>query len=516
MTKLSSVFLFIMIAAAGAESLFAQAGKDQYVKNEILIRFAKGVSEESIDAYHSRFGNTPVETLGDLGWQRVSLPAGVSVTDAIKRYSALTSVAAVQPNYYYPLAATPNDPLFNTTDMYGMFRISAPQAWDISTGSQNVVVAVIDTGIRLTHNDLAANIWTNPGETPGNSIDDDGNGFVDDLYGWDFRYNDNDPTDQHGHGTHVAGTIGAIGNNAIGVVGVNWNVKLMAIKIYSPSGSDTTSAMLINAYNYVRMMKERGVNIRVTNNSYGGCLEACGFDQATKEAIDAMGNAGILNVFAAGNSGTNNDVTPFYPASYTSPSILAVGASNNADARIYNYGLVSVDLAAPGATIRSTTIGSDASYGYMSGTSMATPHVAGAAALLAAHAPSLSVASLKATLMNTVDVLPAFTGFNKSSGRMNVFNALSDPTVCSITPSQTSIAAPTKGGVFSVPVSALSNCDYSIRSNANWIKVMSPENASGNSELSLWITVNPTITRSATVSVGGQVITVTQSRAGKF
>ena len=147
---------------------------------------------------------------------------------------------------------------------------------------------------------------------------------------------------------------------------------------------------------------------------------------------------------------------------------------------------------------------------------MATPHVAGAAALLAAHAPSLSVASLKATLMNTVDVLPAFTGFNKSSGRMNVFNALSDPTVCNITPSQTSIAAPTKGGVFSVPVSALSNCDYSIRSNANWIKVMSPENASGNSELSLWITVNPTITRSATVSVGGQVITVTQSRAGKF
>jgi subtilisin family serine protease len=148
--------------------------------------------------------------------------------------------------------------------MYGLTKIGAPAAWDLSTGSANVVVANIDTGIHYTHQDLAANIWTNPGEVNGNLIDDDSNGFVDDFYGWDFRYNDSDPVDQNGHGTHTSGTIGAVGNNMLGVVGVNWNVRLMAIKIYSPSGTDTTSAMLINAYQYVLLMKNRGVNIRVT------------------------------------------------------------------------------------------------------------------------------------------------------------------------------------------------------------------------------------------------------------
>jgi hypothetical protein len=153
----------------------------------------------------------------------------------------------------------------------------------------------IDTGANYNHPDLAANMWTNPGEINGNMIDDDGNGFVDDFYGWDFRFNDSDPFDQHGHGTHTSGTIGAVGNNGVGVVGVNWTVRLMTIKIYSAAATDTTSAQLIAAYQYVLMMKNRGINIRVTNNSYGGCPETCGYDQATKDAIDALGNAGILN-----------------------------------------------------------------------------------------------------------------------------------------------------------------------------------------------------------------------------
>jgi subtilisin family serine protease len=260
------------------------------------------------------------------------------------------------------------------------------------------------------------------------------------------------------------------------------------------------------------MMKNRGVNIRVTNNSYGGCLEACGYDQATKDAIDALGNAGILNVFAAGNSGTDNDISPHYPSNYTSPSVLAVGGSNSTDARVFNYGAVSVDLAAPAVGIRSTVNTSNTSYGNLSGTSMATPHVAGAAALLAAHNPSLSVASLKATLMNTVDALPQFQGFNKTGGRLNVANALQNQTVCSFNLSASSVNVRTKGGYYSVNMTAPANCDYSIKSNVNWIKVSGADTASGNGSVTVRVGVNPTVTRTGTLTIAGQTVTVTQSR----
>ncbi len=504
-----SVALLISISATDTRS---QSKIDTYVPNELLIKFDSATEGSRSAARLADLRSSVIESFGELGWRRIKLPAGLSVTDAIARYQKVDGVSAVQPNYYYRLLAIPNDPDFGLTGMYGMTKIGAPAAWDLSTGSSNVVVANIDTGIRYTHQDLAANIWTNPGEVNGNSIDDDNNGFVDDFYGWDFRYNDPDPLDENGHGTHTSGTIGAVGNNLLGVVGVNWNVRLMAIKIYSPTGNDTTSAMLINAYRYVLLMKNAGVNIRVTNNSYGGCLEACGFDQATKDAIDALGNAGILNVFAAGNSGTNNDVAPHYPSNYTSPSILAVGGSNSADARAYSYGLVSVDLAAPAIGIRSTTADSNSSYGNSSGTSMATPHVAGAAALLSAYNPSLSPASLKATLMNTVDVLPAFVGFNRTGGRLNVGNALQNQTVCNFNLSSPSVTATTKGGYYSVNVTVGQNCEYSVKSNVNWIRVGEPDARSGSGTISFRVNFNTKITRVGTLTIAGQTLTVTQSR----
>lgn len=494
----------------GAIVAMPQAKTDTYVPDEVLIKLdASAAARRSVDSLVNEGANV-IEKLGDLGWQRLRIPPGLSVEEALQQYQKLDGVIVVQPNFYYRLLAIPNDPDYGSALMYGLIKINAAAAWDLSTGSPNVVVANIDTGANYNHPDLAANIWTNPGEINNNGIDDDANGFIDDYYGWDFRYNDSDPIDQNGHGTHTSGTIGAVGNNGIGVVGVNWNVRLMTIKIYSPSGSDTTSAMLIAAYQYVLLMKNRGVNIRVTNNSYGGCLEACGYDQATKEAIEALGEAGILNVFAAGNSGTNNDAAPFYPASYTSPSVLAVGGSNSSDGRVYNYGAVSVDLAAPGVGIRSTTI--NGSYGNLSGTSMATPHVAGSAALLSAYNPSLSVASLKATLMNTVDVLPAFTGFNKSGGRLNIFAALQNQTVCNFALSTQNIAVRTKGGYYTVNMTAAQNCDYSIKSNTNWIKLAGSDVGSGNGSVTFRVGVNPTISRTGTLTIAGQTVTVTQSR----
>ncbi|HVF47715.1 MAG TPA: S8 family serine peptidase, partial [Pyrinomonadaceae bacterium] len=235
-----------------------------------------------------------------------------------------------------------------------------------------------------------------------------------------------------------------------------------------------------------------------------------------KDALDAMGDSGILNVFAAGNAATNVETAPYFPVSYTSPSVLGVAASTSSDERagFSNFGAVSIDLAAPGSGVLSTTSISNSSYGVFSGTSMATPHAAGAAALLSAHNPALSAASLKATLMNTVDPLPAWNGVVKTGGRLNVDRALRNQTTCTFTPEAMTIAAPTKGGTFSVNVTSAPNCDFSVKSNVNWIKVGTAEAMNGTGGVTFFVKVNPTIRRTGTVTVAGQTLTITQSRQG--
>lgn len=513
--KIYRIAAILIIFAILMTSALAQRGRKPFADGEILVKFRKGVSKKQVAEVNSALGAAVAERLGDLGWMRVAIPSGMTVEQAIESYRQNDEVEAAQPNFYYGIAATPNDPDFTNSGLYGLTKISAPAAWDLSTGSTSVVVANIDTGMRYTHTDLTANVWTNPGEVNGNSVDDDGNGFVDDYYGYDFRYNDSDPFDEHGHGTHTSGTIGATGNNLIGITGVNWSVKIMTIKIYSAGGTDSTSAMLVNAYNYIRLMKNRGVNIKATNNSYGDCPEACGYDQATKDALDALGDAGVLNVFAAGNNGRNIDTgAPHYPGSYTNPAILTVASSTSTDARssFSNFGTTTVDLAAPGSSIYSTTFGSNTSYGLMSGTSMATPHVTGAAALVAAQHPNLSAISLKATLMNSVDALAAWSGVVKTGGRLNVFRALSQPTVCQFNLSQTDVTLPTKGGILNINVTVPANCDYYVKSAAPWITVNSPSLLSGNGSISVRVSTNQQISRVGTIRVGDTQVTIRQSR----
>jgi subtilisin family serine protease len=266
-------------------------------------------------------------------------------------------VEAVSPNYRRRLQRLPNDPKFNR--LWGMKKVAAAAAWEKNIGSAEIVLAVLDTGIDYRHEDLAANMWRNPHEIAGNGIDDDGNGFIDDVYGYDFAADntgnqDSDPMDIDSHGTHVAGTIAAVGNNGIGVCGINWNARIMALKGVRPDMNIYDSDS-IEAIEYAVLMKrDYGVNVVAINASFGGS----GNNQLQKDAIAEAGNQGIAFICAAGNDGTDNDTTPFYPAAYDLPNIIAVAATDANDqlASFSNYGAYSVDIAAPGASIFSTVL----------------------------------------------------------------------------------------------------------------------------------------------------------------
>jgi hypothetical protein len=272
------------------------------------------------------------------------------------------------------------------------------------------VVGVIDSGIDYNHEDLSANIWTNPGEIPDNDIDDDGNGYIDDVRGWNFVKDTNDPMDDNGHGTHCAGTIGAMGNNGKGVVGVNWNVKLMPLKFLNAGGSGSTDNA-VDAVLYAASFEDSSNNklIRITSNSWGG-------GRRSKTLENAIKDSGALFIAAAGNSGSSNKMLP---AGYSLDNIISVAATDHTDGLwpSSNYGSDWVDLGAPGVNILSTTPGD--SYGIKSGTSMATPHVAGVAALVMAENPTWTNAQVKSQILNTVDPLSSLSGKTLTGGRLN-------------------------------------------------------------------------------------------------
>ena len=413
------------LVPAAPDAQVTPAPGPAYVSGEVLVRFRAGIDESRRGAVRARFAARRLRRLSAINIDHLRLPPGVDAVQAARSLRALGDVLDAQPNYIRRIApaAPPDDPRWLDGTLWGVERIQADAAWNgFGPGVSTVIVADLDTGVAYTHPDLAANMWRNPGEVPGNGVDDDGNGHVDDVYGIDPANNDADPMDDHGHGTHTAGTVGAVANNATGVTGVANNVRILACKSLRADGSGSDAAAAA-CFNYVVAMKNRGENIRVTTNSWGA-PRGSGVSSILRAAIDAAGQAGVLNVFAAGNDGTNNDTSPFDPASYSLASILAVAASDQADNRasFSNYGAASVDLAAPGVGIYSTVPG--AGYGSKNGTSMATPHAAGAAAMLFAHVPALSVDEAKAALLAGVDVLPQWNGIVASGGRLNVYRAL--------------------------------------------------------------------------------------------
>jgi hypothetical protein len=462
MTKWSVTAAFVAAAllftsVRGDQNQNSRSQRDEdYVAGEALVQFSPTLSAAEMNSTLNSRGMRSLRRFATLNIELVRIPPGQAMLIALGNLRGVRGVLRVQPNYIRRATGTtglPNDPFWQDGTLWGLSKIQADLAWqNFTTGSESVVIANIDTGINYSHPDLGANAWRNPFEVAGNGIDDDNNGYVDDVYGIDTVNHDSNPFDDQGHGTHTSGTLAGVGNNNEGVAGINWNAKVLACKFLNVEGYGT-DAGAIECFDYIVLMKNRGINIRVSSNSWGSQRGNGAPAVALQAAINAAGDAGILNVFGAGNDGTNNDLAPFDPASYDLPSIVSVASSGPTDRKSFfsNFGAASVDLAAPGEEIVSTTLGSG--YVAASGTSMATPHVAGVAALLAGMDPSLTPDAIKLMLMDSVDQSSRWTGRVLSGGRLNAYKAAQavgtnpnndKPTVV--------LTAPAAGANFKAPV----------------------------------------------------------------
>lgn len=421
----------------------------QFKEGEVLVKFKskKGIMGFGTMAHsllHSMgkkyaLSLEPLKT--DKSIYKVTVNGKVSMNELLGDLSKNENVEFAEPNFIYRTMdfqpvnvdqVVPNDPNFGNN--WGLLNIGqkdskgqeglagsdigATKAWVKGTGSREITVAIIDTGIDYNHPDLKNNIFVNAGEIPGNGKDDDNNGFIDDVRGWNFEKDTNDAMDDNRHGTHCAGTIGAEGNNSVGTAGVSWQVSMMPIKFLSATGSGSLNDA-VDAINYATKM-----GVKIMSNSWGGG----GFSQNMFNAIKAAKEKGILFIAAAGNEGNNNDARPSYPATYDLENVVSVAATDNRDQKSSwsNYGATKVHLAAPGVNIYSTVPVSKGSYESLSGTSMACPHVAGAAALLWSLNKQMGFADVKGRLLATVDPIRNLKRKVSTGGRLNIYNAVNN------------------------------------------------------------------------------------------
>ncbi len=437
---LFSASLVVGLAAMGmAQSKFiGPINGPTFVPGEIIVKFRESTSAKSRLALTKRLGSMTAIPLAAPSLTATSADNTMlvrisgDVKTTVDDLKANGDIEYAEPNWVYRTQVVSNDTRYTNGTLWGMYGAATPlfknqfgsnaaAAWNANkTGSSTVYVGIIDEGVMFNHADLSANFWLNPYD-PVDGLDNDGNGYKDDSRGWDFAGNNNTVYDgtSDDHGTHVAGTIGGKGGNGTGVAGVVWNVKMISAKFLGASGGTTANA--VKAIDYITDLKVRhGLNIVATNNSWGGG----GFSQALSDAINRANNAGILFIAAAGNNGTNNDTTANYPSNYNLPNVIAVGAltSTGTRASFSNYGKTQVDLFAPGNGIWSTVpgTGNTSSYASYSGTSMATPHVAGAAALYKSLNPSATAAQVRAALLGQATPTTSVSTLCVTGGRLNV------------------------------------------------------------------------------------------------
>lgn len=406
-------------------------------KAEVLVRFRSGVTQDAIEQIARRLNDQIEDRIESVdGLEVIEDEDGKNADDIVAQYRELPEVEYAEANSEIMLDhddgghkhVHADDEMF--FKQWGLFNsgqqggkegadISAMRAWAVTKGSDTVVVAVLDSGVDYSHPDLASNIWVRPANVRAYQDDDLTDGLVEDVHGFNLVDDDGDPMDDNGHGTHCAGIIGAEGGNGLGIAGVNWNVKIMPLKFMDAEGTGTTKDA-IEAINYVIDRKRAGVNVRVISASWGSTVKS----RALEDMIRKAGDEGILFVAAAGNSSSDNDKMPHYPASYELSNVVSVAALNRNDqlASFSNYGAQSVHVAAPGEEILSTWL--EHGFEEKKGTSMATPFVSGVAALVLAQDPKISVDDLRANLLKSVDRLPSLKGKVSSGGRINAAKAV--------------------------------------------------------------------------------------------
>ncbi len=412
-----------------------------YVDGELLLQFDENATDAVKNRAFDKVKGIPAEKILTKAMEKAGKKEGLlvlkvnkNVLEAIADLNGTDGVAFAEPNFIYTHTAVATDPFFTDGSLWGMYGpatspanqygSNAAAAWAVNkTGSAAVYVGIIDEGVQLTHPDLSGQVWVNPND-PVDGVDNDANGYVDDTNGWDFDGNNRTIYDggtrgsSDDHGTHVAGTIGAKADGK-GVVGVNWNITLISAKFLGKRGGTTANS--VKAVDYLTGLKNKGLNIVASNNSWGGG----GYSQALYDAISRANTAGIMFIAAAGNSGTNNDVTASYPSNYDLPNVIAVAAidKTGALASFSQYGVATVDLGAPGVAINSTTAFN--TYSSYNGTSMATPHVTGAVALYASTHPGATVAQLRNAILSSAVPTPSLSGKTVTGGRLDANAALS-------------------------------------------------------------------------------------------
>ncbi|MBN2505259.1 MAG: S8 family serine peptidase [Verrucomicrobia bacterium] len=458
-----AAWMLTVIVWVPAEPAPAAPGAgSRYRSDRILIQPKTGHSAEDLARFHAAAGikvHRRFAAMGDL--EVLTLPPRATPEDTVRAYRQSGLVAFAEPDFWVGLALVPNDPRFadgtlwhlhNTGQSGGVADadIDGPEGWDTLSGATNIIVALVDTGVRYAHEDLAANMWINPREIAGNGVDDDANGFVDDIHGINAAANTGDPWDASGHGTKVAGVLGAVGNNSRGVTGVAWRLRMMSCRFFDDEGNGSLSDA-VECFDYARVNGARVINASFIATDYSSALYA---------AVSTCRGAGILVVAAAGNDAVNNDVTPYYPASFDLDNVLAVAATTRTDslADYSNYGATSVDLAAPGSAIYSTAHTSDTAYAFDNGTSFAAPMVAGTVALLHARYPTDTYRQTIDRLLAATDPLPGLAGRCVTGARLNLARALGPSVVADFT------ATPPSG----TPPLTVHFADTSYGSFTNW------------------------------------------------